>query len=293
MLIVDYERSNFSVGPCVWTPGAKQNIITIASMADASNAMNSISTSISTSTSTPGAGKAATKSSISTGVIAAIVIIAVLVIILGCVLFWLRKKQKWPYAKTRAELDGSAQPMETSHIDGNGNTFEPSAYSDLNPKPNTFEAMSYPLSEMHDAQPIAGFYTKDGRHEMADTAPIGSELASPELYGRVHEMFDPSVYREMHSTTSSQARGSPSIRAATNVAQPFSWMETPISALSDSMLPGREATASHNNIYRPAGDRSYPSPSQSRSARNQGYNAKLKQTDEHSQETKRGHRNGR
>lgn len=237
MLIVDYERSNFTVAAINWVEGTPKKVVKIESIAGAAAAAAAVNSS-SSSNSTAGAGnKSDSKSSVSTGAIAGIAIVGALFLILGGVVFWLRKKKKWPFATKRVELDGSVHPVEVGH---GANDVEISAYSATEPKPNTVEAMSSPLAEMDDMQPLAGFYGKQThpRHEMADATPVGSELASPDSHRLgVHEMFDESVYHEMHSTTSSQVRESPSSRNIGSVAQPFSWMQTPVSAVSGPVLP--------------------------------------------------------
>lgn len=70
---------------------------------------------------------------------------------------------------------------------------------------------------------------------MAAAEPAAEELSNPDA--AVHEMFDNSVYREMHNNPSSQVRGSPSSRATSGMAQPFSWMETPVETISPDNKP--------------------------------------------------------
>lgn len=204
-----------------------------------------------------GTDRASSSSGISGGAIGGIVVGAVaLIALLGALLFFLRKKRKWPFKTPATELDGSSAednkeapavpPTENEETDYTVDT----AADPLHPKtPTAAEAMSSPLSEMADVHPIAGYFAKAGRHEMAATEPAAGELPTPG--DELHEMFDESVYREMHSATSSQARPLPGSRAMNGV-QPFSWMETEAHDVPENVPPGYETVDSNGDQIRPA-----------------------------------------
>lgn len=234
-LIADYERNNFSLSQCTFVAGAPSKIVTIESIADATSSADGSSTTSGGSSSGSGgtSNKSSSKSGISGGAIGGIVVAAVVIIagVFG-LLFFLRKKRRWPFNLPPVELDGSDSDSPAANTGGDGQpdySTDPAA-EPMHPKPDAAEAMSSPLIEMQDVHPVAGYFAKGARtHEMPASEPAVGELASPD---GVHEMFDESVYREMHDDTHSQVRTSPSSRATPNMVQPFSWMDTPQSAIS-------------------------------------------------------------
>lgn len=281
MLVVDYERGNFSLTPCVWVSGAKSSIVTIASLADAAKAAtSSTASSTASSTSTSGAGDGTskdttTKTTISTGTIAAISIAGVLALLLGAIIFYLRKNKKWPFATKAVEIGDSANASDDVLPPGTLTDSAEPSYVTTEPKGGTVEAMSYPLIEMG-GHTIAEYYGNDPRkspahnaHEMADSDPVGSELASSHEV-QVHEMFDDSIYRELHSTPSTQARSTPTRSVPTaggnGNAQPFSWLETPISAVSGPVLPAYEGNSRMGSVSEGGHTFGNPSPALSRGA---------------------------
>jgi hypothetical protein len=226
-LIADYERGNFSLSQCTFVPGTPSNIVTIKSIADATSSADGSST-------TSGSSNPSNKSGISGGAIGGIVVAAVVMIAgLFGLLFFLRKNRKWPFNLPPAKLHGSDADSPAANMgpDGQPDYSTDPAANPLHPKPNAAEAMSSPLSEMQDVHPVAGYFAKGGTtHEMETGEPTAPELYAPNT--TVHEMFDDSVYREMHDDTHSQVRDSPSSRATNSMAQPFSRMDTPQTAVS-------------------------------------------------------------
>src|SRR4051812_11342844 len=103
-LIADYERQNFSLSQCTFDAGAKSDIVTIQSVADATSAANEPSNTSEAS------NKTGSKSGISGGAIGGIVVAAVTIIagLIGLA-FFLRKKRKWPFNLPPTELDGSSK----------------------------------------------------------------------------------------------------------------------------------------------------------------------------------------
>jgi hypothetical protein len=237
-LIADYERGNFSLSQCVFESGSTSNIVTILSKADAAAATASSASSSGASPASSSSSKSSTStSSISGGAIGGIVIAAVLILaIIGFFLFAWRTKKCWPFKNKPVELesgtDGTAgTPAMVSQEDY---SVDPVAAAELAAaKVHAAEAMSSPLSEMQDVHPVAGYFAKGGTHEMAGH-PAAHEMDHTD--STVHEMFDDSVYREMHSNTSPQTRGTPPARS-TNSNQPFSWQETPTGSSFGHPLP--------------------------------------------------------
>jgi hypothetical protein len=96
-LIVDWERSNFSISQCLFSGSSSQQIVTIRSINATSN--NTVPPSNSDGASTQ-------NSSISSGAIAGIVvgiIVPVALLVVGLALFLMRKRRKKTYTDT-AEL---------------------------------------------------------------------------------------------------------------------------------------------------------------------------------------------
>lgn len=227
-------------------------------MSKAGAALAAASSTTPTSGSGGSSDKVNSSSGISGGAIGGIVVgVVALIALLGALLFFLRKKRKWPFKVPATELDGSSAennkdaPAVPPTGDGEADYTVDAAADPLHPKtPTAAEAMSSPLSEMADVHPIAGYFAKAGRHEMAATEPAAGELPTPG--DELHEMFDESVYREMHSATSSQARPSPG-RRAMNGVQPFSWMETEAhDVVPENIPPGYETMESNVDQIRPA-----------------------------------------
>ncbi|KAH8597541.1 aspartic peptidase domain-containing protein [Bisporella sp. PMI_857] len=230
-LIADYERGNFSLSQCVFEAGSKSVVTAIKSIAD-ENAASQSSAAPSNTSSAEGSNKSKS-AGISTGAIAGIAIAAVLALLIGGSLFWAKKKKRFFFKPKPHELEGNSSGSESNDpaavmlADAEGERGGLSAYEMHSQKP-AVEAHGSPLAEMQDIHPVAGFYANkaQGRHEMHDATPIGAELETDS--SQVHEMFDSSVYQEIHSEHPTPV---PSARR-------FSWMETPISATSHPASTG-------------------------------------------------------
>jgi hypothetical protein len=179
-LIADYERMNFSISQCLFDSGAQSNIVTI----------ESISAANSTPPSSP-----SSHSSVSGGAIGGIVVAVVAVVIAIGLLFWLRAKRKFPFKNaTAAELSAG----NSAALNPEQNALGPELPgSDAKGLPA--EGLDSTLTEMEDGSTVAGYYAPKERHELHDPAPAAQELPSQE--SDFHEMFDESVYREMHDGT--------------------------------------------------------------------------------------------
>lgn len=108
-LIVDWERSNFSISQCLFSGSSSQQIVTIRSMNATSN--NTVPPSNSDGASTQ-------NSSISSGAIAGIVvgiIVPVALLVVGLALFLMRKRRKKTYTDT-AELPVPSSNRPAEHI---------------------------------------------------------------------------------------------------------------------------------------------------------------------------------
>ncbi|PGH26421.1 hypothetical protein AJ80_01919 [Polytolypa hystricis UAMH7299] len=223
-LIADYERSNFSLSQCTFTAGAKPTIVPIKSV-DAK--IITIS------------GPDPTSRSLSAGAIAGIVVGVVLglLAIAGLAFFWTSRIQRRqaatdPSHPGYSEMEDSNRPA-AAEVSGD------------HPQPKTelegsllAKFSNKPPAEMdsgNNNQPADGFYSPK-----AEDAP--QELA-PEA--AIHEMFDPSVYREMADTagTSTQATRAAASRAvesraaaATGRLDTIEELQSPVSSV-DPLTP--------------------------------------------------------
>lgn len=243
-LIADYERGNFSLSQCQFISGLKPNIVTIPSLADEAASLPH-----------PGSNH------LSGGAIAGIVIAPILA--LPCIFFIFAYKKKVfifkPAKPDPAELsseemerpdgaDGTTAYEEAAAGTGTntttgGNPNSPELEGVL-PKP-LVEAMSKPVGAEMEASDLTGFYApKMNRPEMADNSPAAAEMGGTDAEGGVHEMFDESVYRELgasgqaEGTTNTQARNPPA--ATTNSNRPFSYVETPLTAVQGHNFPAAQ-----------------------------------------------------
>jgi len=213
--------------------GSKSSIVAIKSVADAANQTQSSSTSSSTADPL----NRSKTSSIGTSAIIGIIIAISAAIVIGLLLIWLRKRELWLFRSQPHELasgpGSNSCDLNESPLTNAKKDHELSVYSNL--KRNASEIAGTPLVEMEDIHPVAGYYSQQGRHEMHDSTPITAELESPEEH---FEMFDSSVYREIHSATSPQQWSMPVKRADTFSAQPSPGMQTPVSEVSNPTLTG-------------------------------------------------------
>ena len=127
-------------------------------------------------------------SSISGGTIGGIVAAVVAVVIMIGVLFCLRAKRKVPSKDITVAEPTADQPLGGQDDMG-------TELPKPEPKPPV-EVLDTGLAEMGDRS-FTGYYAPKGVHEMHDPTPVTQEL--PAQQSHLHEMFDDSVYREIHT----------------------------------------------------------------------------------------------
>ncbi|KAH8696277.1 aspartic peptidase domain-containing protein [Talaromyces proteolyticus] len=172
VVIVDYERSNFSVHPRVWNANAVSNIITIEPVSSTSTATSTPTASVGPKPSNNG------NSSISSGAIAGIVVGAVVVIIvIGVAVWWFF----FVVPRRRAQMEQNDQ-IDVNRI---------GELEDGSKNKNWSEAASTGLQEIQGTEPKILTELESGdqprhRTELDSGDRPGGELDGREL--RVHEL---------------------------------------------------------------------------------------------------------
>ena len=203
-LIVDWERSNFSISQCVFSDNMQQNLVAIKSIADSAN----------TTTSSPTKTDGSSGSGKTIGIVVAVVVVVVLAVC-GAVLFFVvkRKKRRRQAEEARRNkrpeedpADAVRQGFAKAELDTD---FDHVRYEMGGPDITGQKPETPPAEWINDKAKYPG-----DRAFMAE-AP-GEDLTVPELASRrvilrpLHEMYDPSITPvELPADTPRELPGSP------------------------------------------------------------------------------------
>lgn len=169
-LIADYERSTFTIAPCVWPPTFKEDIVAILPISASSSSSLSSDPTV-----TPHAHR--TPTATIAGGIAGCVILIIFCFVLGHKFFYK------PRHKKAVETPG----LDTAMTGTAGSIDEPFAKPELDAKDTEYHVVELAVSDKGDQDvEMQAAGEIDGRpvrgHELDGKAPVRSELASQAVY---------------------------------------------------------------------------------------------------------------
>ncbi|KAI9881481.1 MAG: hypothetical protein M1830_000044 [Pleopsidium flavum] len=231
-LIVDWERSNFSISQCLFSESLSQQIVTIRSINATSNSNVPPSNSDSASTQ---------NSSISSGAIAGIVvgtILFVALLVVGLALFLMRKRKKKTYSYTdTAELPVPSSYRPAEHITrffGRKELGDTGKYS----RGHELEGKHITLPELGSASVPEKAYAELDANEPGSRGSQGSQTHIHELVGEDFIAELPSAdltTRSLHEEIRSPALSSPTSSPTSSPCLPS--RNSPVSPARTSFVP--------------------------------------------------------